>query len=115
LTCACIAEHGRLDVLDVLPWAREHGCPWDERTCGGALLGGGMEIVRWAQEHGSCNTILHKHPAAVPHLEMLRQGLTLAHVSASHVHSLFAGGYIVWSHTVSVTKTAQVGMRSRRV
>lgn len=26
--------------LAVLQWARAHGCPWDERTCTAAWLGG---------------------------------------------------------------------------
>jgi hypothetical protein len=29
-TCASAAEGGHLDVLK---WARENGCPWDEETC----------------------------------------------------------------------------------
>ena len=29
-TCAYAAEGGHLEVLK---WARENGCPWDEYTC----------------------------------------------------------------------------------
>jgi len=43
--------------LAVLKWAREHGCPWDERTCWYAVhslaLPGHMEVLRWAREHGA--------------------------------------------------------------
>jgi hypothetical protein len=34
-TCAWAADHGRLDVLI---WAREHGCPWDWMTCAWAKM-----------------------------------------------------------------------------
>jgi hypothetical protein len=48
-TCARIAEGGHLEVLQ---WAREHGCPWDERTCGAAAGGGHLEVLIWAREQG---------------------------------------------------------------
>jgi hypothetical protein len=43
-TCETLAEGGHLDVLR---WAREHGCPWDEDTCACAADAGHMEVLRW--------------------------------------------------------------------
>jgi hypothetical protein len=36
------AEYGRLELLQ---WAREHHCPWDERTCYGAARTPGRTAV----------------------------------------------------------------------
>jgi hypothetical protein len=47
-TCAWAAVGGHLDVLK---WAREHGCPWDEQTCSAAAGGGHLEVLQWAREH----------------------------------------------------------------
>src|SRR5574341_1156984 len=30
----------------------EHGCPWNHRVCAVALGGGHMDVLRWAREHG---------------------------------------------------------------
>jgi len=38
--------------LEVLKWARENGCPWDEDTCAGAAEGGHLEVLKWARENG---------------------------------------------------------------
>jgi len=38
--------------LEVLKWAREHGCPWDARTCEAAAESGHTELLQWAREHG---------------------------------------------------------------
>jgi len=35
-----------------LKWAREHGCPWNHRTCEAAVAGGHTELLRWARAHG---------------------------------------------------------------
>ena len=48
-TCAAAAAAGNLEVLQ---WAREHGCPWDEGTCWAAAVGGHLEMLQWAREHG---------------------------------------------------------------
>jgi len=48
-TCANAAEGGHLEVLK---WARENGCPWDERTCANAAEGGHLEVLKWARENG---------------------------------------------------------------
>ena len=49
-TCAAAAAAGNLEVLQ---WAREHGCPWDKETCGAAAKGGHVEVLQWALEN-SC-------------------------------------------------------------
>ena len=36
----------------LLRWARENGCPWDERTCRGAAEGGNLEVLQWARANG---------------------------------------------------------------
>ena len=49
-TCAAAAAAGNLEVLQ---WARAHGCPWDKETCGAAAKGGHIEVLQWALEN-SC-------------------------------------------------------------
>ncbi|CAB9521857.1 ankyrin repeat protein [Seminavis robusta] len=48
-TCAFAAGHGQLEILK---WARENGCPWNEDTCEMASSGGYLEVLKWAREHG---------------------------------------------------------------
>jgi len=48
-TCAAAAAAGNLEVLQ---WAREHGCPWDKETCGAAAKGGHIEVLQWARVNG---------------------------------------------------------------
>jgi hypothetical protein len=43
----------RFGNLDVLKWAREHHCPWDETTCGFAARCAPLEVLRWAIDHGA--------------------------------------------------------------
>ena len=38
--------------LDVLRWAREHDCPWDDMTCENAARGGQLAVLRWARALG---------------------------------------------------------------
>jgi hypothetical protein len=38
--------------MGVLKWAREHGCPWDERTCEFSALDGHLGVLQWARENG---------------------------------------------------------------
>jgi hypothetical protein len=47
-TCSYAAKGGHFDVL---LWARENGCPWDN-TCASAAEGGHLEILKWARENG---------------------------------------------------------------
>jgi len=47
--------------LEVMKWAREHGCPWVEVDdvdaeyimicCAGAAVGGHLEVLKWLREH----------------------------------------------------------------
>ena len=48
-TCARAAASGRLDVLQ---YARENGCPWDEETVQKAIFGGHRAVAVWAIENG---------------------------------------------------------------
>ena len=55
-TCAAAAEGGHLKVLK---WLRAEGCPWDWRTCNGAVRCGSvlgeakaLEVLQWARENG---------------------------------------------------------------
>jgi hypothetical protein len=41
-----------INYLEMLQWAREHHCPWDQDTCQTAADYGNMELLRWAIEHG---------------------------------------------------------------
>ena len=47
--CAYAAEGGHLEVLQ---WARAHGCRWDERTCAQAALNGHLKVLQWARAQG---------------------------------------------------------------
>ena len=48
-TCQTLARCGHLEVMQ---WAREHGCSWNEQTCYGAAACGKLGVLRWAREHG---------------------------------------------------------------
>jgi hypothetical protein len=66
--CARAARNGHLEVLK---WAREHDCPWDEITCSLAAWGGHKEVLRWARAHGcpwskrECESYSFFHPETV--------------------------------------------------
>jgi hypothetical protein len=47
-----VRERGEGGHLEMLKWARENGCPWDEQTCYSAASGGHIEVLRWARENG---------------------------------------------------------------
>ena len=32
-------------------WAREHHCPWCEKTCAYAAAAGNLEVLKWARQH----------------------------------------------------------------
>ena len=38
--------------LEVLQWARAHGCPWDAETCVMAARQGHREVLVWARAQG---------------------------------------------------------------
>jgi len=48
-TCAMAASAGNLEVLK---WARENGCQWDQSTCAYAAAGNHLEVLQWARENG---------------------------------------------------------------
>mmetsp|Transcript_15679 Transcript_15679/g.35307 ORF Transcript_15679/g.35307 Transcript_15679/m.35307 type:complete len:105 (-) Transcript_15679:63-377(-) len=48
-TCTYAPTEGHLEILK---WARAHGCPWDESTCSLASDGGHLEILKWARAQG---------------------------------------------------------------
>jgi hypothetical protein len=58
-TCAAAAQNGQLEVLQ---WAREHGCAWSEDLedledpdmdcCALAAYGGHLEVLQWLRAHG---------------------------------------------------------------
>ena len=60
-TYATVVTDTKEDILGVptfvrsvalLRWARENGCPWDERTCAAAAAAGNLEVLQWTREHG---------------------------------------------------------------
>ena len=59
--------------LEVLKWAREHGCQWNWATCAAAAAGGHLLGLKWAREHDCfwCE-ITWEHAAGGGHLEVLR-------------------------------------------
>ena len=46
IICPSSAEGGHLEVLQ---WARAHGCPWNELPCTRAWAWGRDEVLQWAQ------------------------------------------------------------------
>jgi hypothetical protein len=44
-TCTYAARNGHLEVLK---WARENGCSWNENTCTYAAKNGHLEVLKWA-------------------------------------------------------------------
>lgn len=41
------------DLLDMLKWLREQGCPWNSRVCTNlAVYGNGLEVMMWAVRNG---------------------------------------------------------------
>ena len=47
-TCGAAALGGHFEVLQ---WAREHGCPWDQFTCSRAAEGEHLEVLQWLRAH----------------------------------------------------------------
>ncbi|KAJ1635390.1 hypothetical protein T492DRAFT_863594 [Pavlovales sp. CCMP2436] len=59
--------------LEVLSYAHEHGCAWDELTCANAATMGRLEVLRYAHDHGCAwDERTCSYAAAMGHLEMLR-------------------------------------------
>jgi len=38
--------------LNILIWARENGCPWDEDTFINAIRGKSVLVINWLRENG---------------------------------------------------------------
>ena len=69
-TCIYAAQNGHLEVLK---WARENGCPWDEDTCVYAAENGHLEVLKWARENGCpWNEWICVYAAEKGHLEVLK-------------------------------------------
>lgn len=49
-TCSLAAHWGHLDVL---MWARKHGCPWGWEVCDMAAEGGHLDALKWAHANGA--------------------------------------------------------------
>ena len=46
----------------MLQWARNNGCPWDEKTCYYAGRNGHLQVFQWARNNGcawDANTCAH--------------------------------------------------------
>lgn len=72
---ATVASRGHLEVLR---WARENGCPWDDGPCTEAVKHGHLEVLKWARTNG-CAWGTHTTLAAASHgqleaLKWLRAG-----------------------------------------
>ena len=64
--------------VDVLKWAHENGCPWDEGTCTWAASRGHLNVLKYAHENGCpWDERTCKYAAEGGHLDML----TYAHAS----------------------------------
>ena len=44
--CFFAASAGQLEVLQ---WAREQGCPWDDEICAAAAAQGHLQVLQWAR------------------------------------------------------------------
>jgi len=49
LICRLSARNGKIDILK---WARENGCPWNEDICSDAASNGHLDCLKWARENG---------------------------------------------------------------
>jgi hypothetical protein len=47
-----VREAAKGGHLEVLKWARENGCPWDELTCANAAERGHLGMLQWARANG---------------------------------------------------------------
>jgi hypothetical protein len=60
--------------LDVLKWAREQGCPWEEGICRDAAKLGHLEMLQWARAHGCPwnDRMMTRYAASRGKLEVLK-------------------------------------------
>ncbi len=67
---AALAGRG---YFSLLKWARNNGCPWDERTCAKAAAFGHLEILKWARNNGCpWDKYTCVHATKFGHLENLK-------------------------------------------
>ena len=67
--CTFAAKGGQLEVIR---WARAHGCPWDEWTSAQAAWGGQLEVLQWAHATGCpWDEFTCSNAAESGHLEVL--------------------------------------------
>ena len=68
--CEIAAQNGWLDLLI---WARQNNCEWDNSVCSYAALNGHLEVLKWARQNdcewnsGVCSSAAEKG-----HLEVLK-------------------------------------------
>ena len=62
--------------MEVLQWAHEHGCPWNDYTCGSAARGGHLKVLQWARKN-ECewNWMTCMEAAERGHVKILRWAL----------------------------------------
>ena len=69
-TCVWAARHGQLAVLQ---WARSQGCSWNPWICGEAAQNGHLAVVQWARAQGGpWNEATCAEAAGGGHLEVLQ-------------------------------------------
>ena len=125
---------------EMLAWAKDNGCPWEEETCAQIAAGGRLEVLQWAVE-SDCQWNMEtcaRQAARGGHLEVLqwareqgclwgwRHRLTLVHFSAHRKCFLWDRGCMqgVFRRSSGVRgefrvytfpETAQVELKSSRV
>ena len=52
------AERGHLEVLR---WAREHGCPWESDSCIQAARVGHLEVLQWMRENDATDEVWNEN------------------------------------------------------
>src|SRR5437868_7835842 len=68
--CNIAARNG---LLDLLIWARQKGCYWDDRVCNEAAKNGHLEVLKWAIQNGcEWNKYVCSSAAYNGHLEVLK-------------------------------------------
>jgi hypothetical protein len=68
--CEAIARHGNINILR---WARKHGCPWNSNTCSAAGRNGHLQVLKWVRTQGCpWNRNVGNYMAANGHLEVLQ-------------------------------------------
>ncbi len=62
--------------MEILRWAREQGCPWDDLVHSQAAIGGHLEVIEWAVDNGlPCNPAIAHGAAARGHYHVIAWAL----------------------------------------